>query len=94
MITDTGVVAPVLLGAIIIALVFQDVFEVLLLPRRVRRRWRLAGIFFIATWAVYDIAAMMAAILMLAVIATVLDSAIMVLRRWVTRWAETRGDAQ
>ena len=53
MITDAGVVAQVLLGAIIIALVFQDVFEVLLLPRRVRRRWRLAGIFFIATWAVW-----------------------------------------
>jgi ABC-type nitrate/sulfonate/bicarbonate transport system permease component len=48
----------------------------------------------IATWAVYDIAAMMAAILMLALIATVLDSTVMALRRWVTRWADSRGDAQ
>jgi ABC-type nitrate/sulfonate/bicarbonate transport system permease component len=37
---------------------------------------------------------MMAAILMLALIATVLDSTVMALRRWVTRWADSRGDAQ
>jgi hypothetical protein len=40
-------------GSLLIALVFQDVFEVLLLPRRVRRRWRLAGVFFRLTWTVW-----------------------------------------
>ena len=48
-----GVVVPILLGWVVIALVFQDVFEVLLLPRRVQRRWRLAGAFFRVTWAVW-----------------------------------------
>ncbi len=52
-----GIIAPVLLGSIVVALVFQDVFEVLLLPRRVRRRWRLAGIFFRTTWSVWRRAA-------------------------------------
>jgi ABC-type nitrate/sulfonate/bicarbonate transport system permease component len=47
----------------------------------------------IATWAVYDIAAMMAGILMLAMIAATLDAAVVLLRRWVTRWADTKGDA-
>jgi ABC-type nitrate/sulfonate/bicarbonate transport system permease component len=47
----------------------------------------------IATWAVYDVAAMMAGILMLAVIAVVLDGAVVWLRRRLTRWAETKGDA-
>jgi ABC-type nitrate/sulfonate/bicarbonate transport system permease component len=42
----------------------------------------------IATWGVYDIAAMMAGILMIAVIAAVLDAGVVLLRQWMTRWAE------
>jgi len=44
-------------GIILILLVMQDVFEVLLLPRRVRRRWRLAGLLFQATWSLWRVAA-------------------------------------
>jgi ABC-type nitrate/sulfonate/bicarbonate transport system permease component len=47
----------------------------------------------IATWAVYDVAAMMAAILMLAIIATAVDGLVVLLRRWVTRWADIKGNA-
>ncbi len=38
-------------GAALLALMLQDAFEVMLLPRRVRRRWRLMGIFFHMAWA-------------------------------------------
>ncbi|HEV2675402.1 MAG TPA: potassium channel family protein [Aliidongia sp.] len=44
-------IAAVSAGLVLIVLVMQDVFEVLLLPRRVRRRWRLAGILFKTTWS-------------------------------------------
>ena len=40
-------------GAALIALMLQDAFEVMLLPRRVRRRWRLMGIFFHLAWALW-----------------------------------------
>jgi len=40
-------------GLALIALMLQDAFEVMLLPRRVRRRWRLMGIFFHAAWAIW-----------------------------------------
>lgn len=50
-------IAAATVGIILILLVMQDVFEVLLLPRRVRRRWRLAGILFQITWAVWRVAA-------------------------------------
>ncbi len=53
MIDDIAAVVPIILGVLLIALIFQDVFEVLLLPRRVRRRWLLAGIFFRLTWALW-----------------------------------------
>jgi Ion channel len=53
MIGGASAIAPIVLGFLLIALIFQDVFEVLLLPRRVRRRWRLAGIFFRVTWLVW-----------------------------------------
>jgi hypothetical protein len=46
-------IAAVSGGIILILLVMQDVFEVLLLPRRVRRRLRLAGILFQATWSLW-----------------------------------------
>jgi len=52
-IDGVATVVSIALGILLIALIFQDVFEVLLLPRRVRRRWRLAGIFFRVTWTLW-----------------------------------------
>src|SRR5579883_2084438 len=40
-----------LLGLFVLALVLQDAFEVMLLPRRVRRRVRLVRWYFQVTWA-------------------------------------------
>ena len=40
-------------GAALIAIVLQDVFEVMLLPRRVLRRWRLMGVYFQAAWRIW-----------------------------------------
>ena len=42
-----------LAGAALIPLMLQDSFEVMLLPRRVQRRWRLMGIFFHVAWALW-----------------------------------------
>jgi voltage-gated potassium channel Kch len=42
-----------LLGVLLLALVLQDAFEVMLLPRRVPRRWRLTGIYFDVTWRLW-----------------------------------------
>ncbi|MBA3810472.1 MAG: two pore domain potassium channel family protein [Caulobacteraceae bacterium] len=42
-----------LLAFLVLAFVLQDAFEVMLLPRRVSRRWRLTGIYFRATWATW-----------------------------------------
>jgi hypothetical protein len=39
-----------LLGVLLLGLVLQDAFEVMLLPRRVARRWRLTGVYFHVTW--------------------------------------------
>ena len=38
---------------IVLVLVLQDAFEVMLLPRRVRRRWRFMSLYFRATWTVW-----------------------------------------
>ena len=38
---------------ILLAVVFQDAFEVMLLPRRVQRRWRLTRVFFVGAWGVW-----------------------------------------
>ena len=38
-------------GVLTFGLVLQDAFEVMLLPRRVKRRWRLTRYFFRWTWA-------------------------------------------
>ena len=43
-------VTSIAIGMLLLGIVFQDVFEVLLLPRRVRRRWRLSGAFFRLSW--------------------------------------------
>ncbi|MFL5281326.1 MAG: hypothetical protein ACJ8AW_10085 [Rhodopila sp.] len=43
----------VILGAILLALVFQDAFEVMLLPRRVYRRMRLNRYYFTTAWNVW-----------------------------------------
>lgn len=42
-----------LAGLLVLALVMQDAFEVMLLPRRVKRRWRLTGFYFHAAWALW-----------------------------------------
>ncbi len=41
-------------GIVLLALVLQDAFEVMLLPRRVSRRIRLTRFFFIASWSVWS----------------------------------------
>ena len=40
-------------GLLLLGLIFQDAFEVMLLPRRVTRRWRLVRLYFQGTWAVW-----------------------------------------
>jgi hypothetical protein len=46
-------VGAIAIGTILLGIVFQDVFEVLLLPRRVRRRLRFAGVFFRLSWSLW-----------------------------------------
>ena len=41
---------PGLLGLAVVCVVLQDVFEVMLLPRRVQRRTRLVGLFYRVSW--------------------------------------------
>src|SRR5665213_3516450 len=41
----------IVVGVLTFGLVLQDAFEVMLLPRRVKRRWRLTRYFFRWTWA-------------------------------------------
>ncbi len=43
----------VLLALALLAVILQDAFEVMLLPRRVRRRFRLMGVYFRACWAAW-----------------------------------------
>lgn len=43
-----------LIGFVLLCVVFHDVFEVMLLPRRVQRRWRLVRIFFNYSWALWS----------------------------------------
>ena len=47
------VIAAVAIGAILFLVVLQDAFEVMLLPRRVRRRWRLARYYFQGFWLMW-----------------------------------------
>jgi len=49
--------AALLAGLIVLALVLQDAFEVMLLPRRVQRRVRMVRAYFRASWAVWRWAA-------------------------------------
>ncbi len=42
------------LGLVLLAAVFHDVFEVILLPRRVQRRFRIVRIFFRYSWAFWS----------------------------------------
>jgi hypothetical protein len=44
-----------LLGAALVVAVLQDAFEVMLLPRRVQRRWRFVRLYFKATWWVWSV---------------------------------------
>ncbi len=43
----------VLLALALLAVILQDAFEVMLLPRRVHRRFRLMGVYFRACWAAW-----------------------------------------
>jgi len=43
----------VLLALALLAVILQDAFEVMLLPRRVRRRFRLMGVYFRTCWAAW-----------------------------------------
>jgi hypothetical protein len=43
-----------LLGVLLVAFVLQDAFEVMLLPRRVQRRWRFVQLYFKAAWWVWS----------------------------------------
>ena len=43
----------VLLALVLLAVVLQDAFEVMLLPRRVQRRFRLMRVYFRASWAAW-----------------------------------------
>ncbi len=42
------------LGLILLVLILQDAFEVMLLPRRVQRRWRFVRFYFRGTWALWS----------------------------------------
>ena len=44
-------------GLLLLALVLQDAFEVMLLPRRVQRRIRMVRVYFRATWSAWTMAA-------------------------------------
>ncbi len=48
-----GVVAA-LFGLLLILIVAQDGFETIILPRRVSRKFRLARLFYVSTWAVWS----------------------------------------
>lgn len=43
-----------LVGLVLVASTLLDAFEVVLLPRPVRRRWRINGVFFEGTWAAWS----------------------------------------
>jgi hypothetical protein len=47
------VVLAFLAGLLLLAVIVQDAFEVMLLPRRVVRRWRLMRGYFRSTWAIW-----------------------------------------
>lgn len=46
-------VLALLSGLLLLALVLQDAFEVMLLPRRIVRRWRLMRAYFRVTWTAW-----------------------------------------
>ncbi|WP_237478613.1 potassium channel family protein [Lichenibacterium dinghuense] len=50
---DPSRAAASLLGAVVVLISLQDAFEVVLLPRRVFRRWRLMRAFFVVTWCAW-----------------------------------------
>jgi Ion channel len=43
-----------IVGVLLVALVLQDAFEVMLLPRRVQRRWRFVRLYFKGLWWVWS----------------------------------------
>ncbi len=48
----------IVLACVLLAFVLQDAFEVMLLPRRVHRRYRLTRFFFVASWSVWSTVAL------------------------------------
>ena len=44
----------VILGIILVALILQDSFESIILPRRVSRHFRLSRMFYLSTWALWS----------------------------------------
>jgi len=50
------IVFALIAGILLLVLLLQDAFEVMLLPRRVQRRWRLVRFYFRGTWAVWSAA--------------------------------------
>lgn len=46
-------IVAAILGVLLILLVLQDAFETIVLPRRVSRRFRLASIYYAATWGMW-----------------------------------------
>lgn len=47
-------IALTLVAVLLLAIVLQDAFEVMLLPRRVQRRLRLTRLFFVGTWGIWS----------------------------------------
>jgi hypothetical protein len=41
-------------GIILVGLVLQDAFEVMLLPRRIQRRWRFVRLYFRGMWRIWS----------------------------------------
>ena len=48
----TGLI--VIAAVILLAVILQDAFEVMLLPRRIFRRFRLTRLYFVAAWAIWS----------------------------------------
>lgn len=50
-------IVALIAGILLLAIILQDAFEVMLLPRRVARRWRLMRGYFRLTWSVWKFSA-------------------------------------
>ncbi|MDQ2860547.1 MAG: ion channel [Pseudomonadota bacterium] len=57
MVSDVTPLLTSVIGLLLLGAVLQDAFEVMLLPRRVKRRWRLTRYFFNWTWRLWSLIA-------------------------------------